>query len=608
MNLGHVQFSLSFAILSAGAVSGCAIGDGPTDEAVLPRVTGLGTTEASVGEDVYIHGENFVDPTTGWVDVTFRGDFITATGRHAVDLVVPLLIEGGDTTTLRWHDFGAYRVPFGPGYEIGRFEGQVTATNRYWDGSSDVQPLDTARLITIDVKPSIVVVDYLAMGDTWIADCREPATNILGLVPYMMRVRALGFEAESFTFELSEGLLVDREPTTDITQIEVFPDDGEYAVRMQWAAVPDASEGYSASIGVRATSDRGERYSLNYKMLVRRPLEVYFTSLMDVAQLYEPVPVTGCIPGGMSSVQTAYREEHSETRSLTESHDVSSGWEHGYGTEHSQTWDRSVSEGGSATAQRAVTMTDARTEGGAESVTDTSSWTRGRTRDNSVDFTQNSSGEWGWSVNDEEYGEDQRSNEAEGGLNAVVKLGGSSQWGWVDGDRHARGWTGGGSNSTGSRRGSSSGTSFSQTEAQARSRSAHWERTQSYAETNSYAREENWSTTLGYSRGVSESETLSTTFNETIGMSRTISTTDTVSRDTTAWVWAGMQGMWYRQTTRLQRDASVVAYDLCGNGSEVGVLSIDDWTWAADLGIGDSCPPPSNFPPAECRVAHCDPR
>ena len=80
------------------------------------------------------------------------------------------------------------------------------------------------------------------------------------------------------------------------------------------------------------------------------------------------------------------------------------------------------------------------------------------------------------------------------------------------------------------------------------------------------------------------------------------------SLDVNAWVWAGKYGMWYRQMTRFVREGDVVVYDLCGNGTEVGTVVIDDYDWAPDLGIGDECPPPTNHPAAECRIPPCNGR
>jgi hypothetical protein len=53
------------------------------------------------------------------------------------------------------------------------------------------------------------------------------------------------------------------------------------------------------------------------------------------------------------------------------------------------------------------------------------------------------------------------------------------------------------------------------------------------------------------------------------------------------------------------RFGTVVTYDLCGNSADVGQVSVDDWNWAPDLAVGPECPPPTNMPPAECRIPPC---
>ncbi len=102
-----------------------------------------------------------------------------------------------------------------------------------------------------------------------------------------------------------------------------------------------------------------------------------------------------------------------------------------------------------------------------------------------------------------------------------------------------------------------------------------------------------------------QSQSLGMMLQTSTAVTETVSTTDAKGLQTQGNIPATMNGVWYRQTTRLVRTGVVVAYDLCGNGSPVGTVQIDDWTWAPNLAIGPSCPPEPDLPPAQCLIPPC---
>jgi epidermal growth factor receptor substrate 15 len=331
---------------------------------------------------------------------------------------------------------------------------------------------------------------------------------------------------------------------------------------------------------------------------------------MEVAEIFEPSPVSGCTPGGPGGTTSAYSESHSETRTRSVEHTTSRGWEETYGEEHTETYGTEDSIGGSEATTESTTLTDTTTEGGSEVLTDMFSNTSTRARTNSIDFSQSGTDSYGWSVNNEVYGEVNGSvtAEASGGVPGVFSVGGSATAGFVAGARHSRGTEGSTSSTTGARAGSSTTDTNSATESHSRAVGRHWERSQSYAETNSFTRTDTWNTTKSYSEAASQSVSYSMSLGESDTETFTLSTTDAESLHTSAEIFAGQFGVWYRQTTRLARRGTVVVYDLCGNGSAVGEVTLDDWTWAPDLAIGQTCPPEPNFPAAECRIPPCESR
>lgn len=87
-----------------------------------------------------------------------------------------------------------------------------------------------------------------------------------------------------------------------------------------------------------------------------------------------------------------------------------------------------------------------------------------------------------------------------------------------------------------------------------------------------------------------------------------VSSTDQLARGLSASVVAGTHGVFYRQTVRLRRRASLLTFNLCGRARVVGDVELQDWTWAPDLGVSSTCPPlpRSNLPPPQCVIPPCD--
>ena len=87
------------------------------------------------------------------------------------------------------------------------------------------------------------------------------------------------------------------------------------------------------------------------------------------------------------------------------------------------------------------------------------------------------------------------------------------------------------------------------------------------------------------------------------------SSSSAISSDISGRVIAGTFGVWYRQATRIVRRGHLVAYNLCGEGEIVSDAELEDWLFAVDLALGNSCDnfPASNLPPAECFAVSCSP-
>jgi len=376
MNANH-----TLPLLTALAIAGCApeLPGAALDEASPPRITGLSTLHAAVGEEVRLTGTDFVDPGFGWVDVTFAGTFVTDDGESwPVELTLPLEAQAPALDHVVWSRFGGYRIPFGPGDRIGTFRGTVFATNRYYDGSFVAQDEQTRLAVRFEVDPSVVVLEHRAFGDDWHADCAEPSTTTLGGFAYRTRIRTVGFEAQQVEFTAGPGLLLPPEedggePVSVADPLRFTldgaPGEREYAFVGTYSPVPDYRAGYASYIDVFVTDTDGGTHQLLYPFVVNSPFTLVMNDEWVRAEVLPAEPVSGCTPGGHANLELSYSEQRSETRSRTTSTSVSRGWTRTVGSKHTETYGASRSMGGSETEGRTVTTAVASSRGG--SVVDT---------------------------------------------------------------------------------------------------------------------------------------------------------------------------------------------------------------------------------------------
>ena len=519
-----IALGVLFACACAANEPAAPVPDGgeTLDPLPEPHLLSLSRDQVAVGQELTFDGSDFVDDERGYTVVTFRGRFTASDGMvENVDLTVaPEVISDGE---LRWAQFGPYRVPFlAAGNKTGTFEGNVFATNHSVLGERDRQQSDPIE-ISLEVLPSVVVREMQPDG----ASCAIVAESALNLLPYRVQVEAIGFAPQTFRYVLSPGAISDPESLSGSVEELVLehsatgPVDAlTEAERPRFAEVPYGLQAYRGSISVRAEESDGTVHELQVRLTVRRPLQVSFSAAVVPAQIYEPVPVSGCIPGGINGRSVNYSESHSEVRERSMSVGWSRDWESSYTQGHSENYE----------------------DGNSES--------------NRVGFSTADGSNWNWSVNGEVYGEGGVSLVASG--KAGFKVGG--------------GVGGGGTHET----------------------------------TN--ARDREWGQSHSYGEAVEESSSVRAAEGESGSESWTVSSADSQGLEFSAFLLPNHFGAFYRQTTRLVRTGSVVAYDLCGVPIPVGDLTLDDYTWAPELAMDTECPPfpAPTFPEAQCLQPPCE--
>jgi hypothetical protein len=615
------------ALLATG-LAACA--DGPRADSDGPRVTGVSKKRVVVGETLEFYGHGFLNGDAGTTRLRFQGEYVDDLGHHKrvpSFTVTPLpdgtLGDGDDAQqVLRWSRFGPFANPFDDEDRPGIFDGFVVAENV--DAHGVVTPDTDPERVQIEVLPSLIVDELQPLG----AQCKAPALRILAGIPYHLTVRAVGMRPVRFEYELSSvngtdgAVRFTHEYSADgpVTSDTLGQDEA-----ILFNPVADADQFYVTGIRVVATDAEGRTVETALPITVHRPIEVVYGGRREMAERYEPVPVSGCIPGSPLS-RVSYAETRSETRQRSVSVTVSTDFTQSHGLSQSQHWLNGIDQG------ETHGVTDDFTDTEEENSEQTYGVSYGHSQANDVGFSSTDGESWGWNMSQEMSNEEYASQ-----MNAVYGEGNWSGTVGVEGEGSIPGFakvTGKASTTVGVRAGAEQddtvGGSRRDSSSRGYSMNGSHSDTQSFGSTTtddeSHSLSGTYALTQGHSASQSDSASRSNTRTWTVdgevsqdhvvaqGDSNAeehtweSSQTDETVQSFSGLIPAGAVGIFYRQTTRWVRRAEVRSYNLCGMANFVGELQFNEWTWAPDLAIARSCddqPPPSKLPPAACLIEPC---
>lgn len=605
-----------------------ACGDQLELESEGPIVEATSEAVVVVGQTLEFYGRNFLKEGEGNSQLHFQGKFVDQYNREvATDLRVNPFFGGQEVGEdgrhiLTWSRFGPFKNPFTGDARHGVFQGTVRVMNYYQDGTVEE---GAEQQINLRVDPSIIIESF----EPFQAECGAPAVRVLPGMPYRLKVSVTGLSAIRYEYEFTQvnGLesvsrflheFADDQPTSEDSV-------GERTEMVVFNPVPENQQSYIAGIRVVAYDKEGRSVETALPISVHRPIEVKYDGSYELAERYEPVPVSGCIPGSVGN-QVSYSEMTVETRTQSVSMTVSNNWTSSSGRTLSQNTSEgiAVGESTSRSMSNSTSERESFSEGFGENYTTSES--------NNVNFNSTDGESWSWNLSEgqtqDEYESRARSvyGEAngsvgvgvsgEGSVPGFAKVSGSVETtvgvtagtsrGNTEGTRQStstnRGYSMSGSSSEsrgfGSTLGESRSTNLSGTYALGRNTSS--------SETNGMTM--NNTRTWDFSEGTSVNEVASTGNSEAITNSTVSSESKGISQSFSGYIPRGRYGIFYRQTTRWIRRADVVSYDLCGLASHMGELQFNEWDWAPDLAIGESCdvePPPSNLPSARCLISPC---
>jgi hypothetical protein len=617
--------------VAAVAACGCDVRTLPNELAARqrllpPHLEALSTYSAGLGTTVLGYGTGFpVNRADGELQLAFLGEFERADGRKTrTDSVVGVRMRAG--SELVWDQLGPYGHPFTQrGDELGTFRGTVGVR---WITPDHLTLDDPEPLaVTFAIKPSIVVRRFTPLT----ARCEGPVRRAFGGLPYDLTVEAVGFVPRSFTYVVSA---VDAGYEGDAVRNEVI-DGATDSVVIVPPAVPLGARGYALVVRVRAT-DAGDRLlETTFAVGVHQPVEVTYGARPEVAEVYAPQVVSGCMHGGLTGRTVTYFERMAQTLERSTTYQWNQTWINSHSisasTSESVTTGISFKTGRDLTVSRrqdmangwhltngfSVTMRDART--GHWSVeTDTKDATS-----ESTGMLESSNVKKGPAVPFSAicpYGPHATvfqvkpgtkvdpatlSYERVGPVASFTCLAYSLDLSTTIGFEDVTKQEDETSNKTARSVDEQAAAALSKRLLSETSLEGSEHTTDARSVTSSERQTATASATQKASSGTVQTtqSTTGTGADET----NTVSSVNAIDTSFRGVILAGHYGVFYRQAMRLVSKGSIVAYDQCGAGEVVGDVSGSTYAWSPDLAQGPQCNPlpPSALPPYACLISPC---
>lgn len=553
------QGSLVFALVVA---AGCGSSAAPAPK--TPTLLAAGPAEVAVGQAMTFVGADFFPRNDLRTDIELDGIFTDLGGAQEAVSHLRFSPHRQDANTLVWTNFGPFGNPFVQGGDrLGTFNGTAVAINTATDGSGADEARSQPLPVTLTVEPSIVIRSLQPKDN---ADCPGPVKRVLGAIPYVITVAAVGFTPVNFSFVISGEPGADGSSTLPQPRIYRVPAQGNEAsfgdgdTFLLFEPVPADLSYYVASLEVDALDTDGRSHGARYTFGVHNPIEYITTGGAQTAEIYRPEPVSDCYGGGVNGTTQMWTESTEDTQQRQ----IGATWDQSWLDSHS------VSSATTETNQVTLAVEDSTTDG----------WSAGW--NNSVSNTNevSDSNSWNWGVNTD------ASEAVTVGASVGVDIFGAQIGASTSATSSVTVGSSYGQNGTHETRSSVTG---------------------SYGQNFDQNHADTHSATVGHDYSASDTESWSYEQSQTVAKGGssfwTVSTATTTSHSTEVSVLPGQQAMVYRQRVRLKYPGIIVRYDLCGQPQVVAQGGFTDWKWSIAVEQGATCPPPpTHLPSAQCFI------
>jgi hypothetical protein len=574
--------------------------NGPTLRSVSSNALVIGETV-----DFYFSGIDF-DQDRAY-RVIFEGNYRSDDGSiepvQASQKVIEdgYLAKGNDSfSALRLSRFGPFTNPLSTSGRPGRFDGTITVleTDEYGTVSSVVE----SQTLALVVEPSIIIDSFRPID----SECAAPALRGMAGLAYELEVSVSGLAPIKYTYEIGRA---NDKPLKVIEHLYDAPVESDRVGDLEaliFNQIDTEEQFYVTSVRVIAEDAEGRTTTTVLPFSIHRPIEVVHNNKKLMAERFEPVPVSGCEPGTLGG-RVSYSESKSEYRQHQVSVTVSRDWTNSQSITSSESWGDGISEGDS------LSQSNGRFTDEGSSTSDDYGVTYGSEERSQMSVSTEDGVNYGWTRREGEsdtayedrlnrlYGsasiEGTVSATAEGSVPGFAKASGtvsttagveaggatSSTEGASRTQTSERGFGTNDSNREGRKFGST--TTDRRSERLNGSYAVSTNSQTSFQDQNSRDRSRTWNFSGSLSEGTVSTEGRSESEEQTWSRSDRTDTTQSFSAELPL----SKFGQFFRQTTRWVRFSEIRQYDQCGLATTVGELQFNDYTWAPDFALANSC-------------------
>ena len=467
----------------------------------------------------------------------------------------------------------------------------------------------------ITIEPSIQI-NYLCASK----DCISNTGNIVEGIVNKLKITSINTSFNKIVYKITG-------PGEEVLTKEINFDSYTNFDETQFSMhnVPVEYSSYYGIIQIQIFKDSIMTAETIYPVRVVRPLEIKHYGKYELAEVLDPVPVTGCIPGSLGT-RVNYSESVSETRQNNVTISLSKSWSNSI----SNNIDYGSSTGISISETENIQLSSSQTD--SQTVQESETLINSNTENSYFDFSSSDGENWSWSFNE---GNSSTTSSTEGnsnntGINGSITTGTS-----VEGSIPILGKASG-------KVELSAGASYNYVSSNSETNTESTNNSKGYVSTTSSNTGKSFgsSNTISNGSSLSGSYAFSTQSSNTISegesktsgriwnMSENISTGNVVSQDdqesvsetivsssssTTTFNFSGYippnrSGIFYRQTSRYTKLSEIITYTIDGIPIHSGYLSMNTWVWAPDLALGETCEniPPSKFQSKTCYIPPCE--
>jgi hypothetical protein len=461
--------------------------------------------------------------------------------------------------------------------------------------------------IPIILNPSIVIKSLCAT-----ANCNVLTGNVIGNLPQKITIETFGMQPVSYKYIINT-----KKDSVTFLHNYNSPVSNDYLDNIVWQPPSEDESFYLTSIIVIATDKDGFETMNALPVKVVRPIEIRYDGSYELAQVFEPMPVSGCITGSIDN-RIEYNESKSETRENSIDIMISNNWNNSVGLSVSQELTEGIQI--SQSVGNSVSSTSEQSE------STENGWETSQSTGTSNEFSWSTSNGETWDFNNSNSVSTSQTNETQNEINGSVTVGIEGE-----GSLPLLGKIGGNVSTTGGvRRGWNNSNTNASEKTQGYSIGGNTEKSQSYGSvqssesttglsgayvvgksfSNSLETNEEKSNTRVWdmTNGTTNENVVSTGNEESISKAQTSSTSVTTSFNFSVFLPRERKGVFYRQTSRWIREIKIITYDMNGTPKLAGKMLANEWNWAVSMSIGETCQEisiPNNMESAACFIEPC---